>query len=272
MASPERPPFDKKSDDLPQIDDKERRPTEEAWNPAKFLAQLTSYQDNPNLPDYEEKIDSLENKFQEFGDQYARHWQEMIEQGLGGTPEKVAVLRENLRGKLLVDLGGGHTLGDGPKGIMQSIMQDVALELGVKDYVNVDRHFTRSRPSTFSFEPTDVTDELGIAQPKGMHVLYVREDMLAFLAHMQSETPNLAIALNGIDSFVIPDRGRFGRGDSYFKMFVKEIERVLPKGGVVLTQGSEDATEYFKDTVFEAAPGYSSEKGSLFGGQLWIKK
>lgn len=244
----------------------------ESWDPHKFLSQLTSYKDNPNLYDYEVKIDAIGGRCKDFGDQYARHWQKMLEQGTGRTPEKVAALREWLPGKLLVDLGGGYTLGDGPKGIMQSIMQDVALELGVKDYVNVDRHFTRSRPSAFSFEPTDVTEELGIAQPKGMHVLYVREDMLAFLAHMHRETPNLAIALNGIDSYVIPDQGRFDRGGSYFHMLVKEIERVLPKGGVVLTQGSEDATEYFKDTVFEAAPGYSSEKGAMFGGQLWIKK
>ncbi|MBI2552074.1 hypothetical protein HYW17_02125 [Candidatus Uhrbacteria bacterium] len=244
---------------------------EKAWDPDKFLAQLTSYQDNPQLPDYEEKMDALGDQFQEFGEQYADRWQEMIEQGLGGTPEMVAVLREKLRGKLLVDLGGGYTLGDGPRGIMQSIMQDVALELGVKDYVNVDRHFTKRRVSAF-FNPTDVTRRLGIEQPRGMHALYVQADMLAFLAHMQSETPNLTIALNGIDSFVIPDRARFGRGDSYFQMLVKEIARVLPKGGVVLTQGSEDATKYFDDAVFEAAPGYSKEKGAMFEGQVWVKK
>ena len=271
MSSREQPPGNNPGDLSPNGREV-REHVEETWDSAKFLARLTSYKGNPNLSDYEEKIARLSDRFQQFGDQYAEHWLEMVREGYGGTPEMVGVLREKLRGKLLLDLGGGYTLGKGSKGIMQSVMQDVSQELGVKEYINVDRHFTRQRPSPFSFAPTDVTEELGIPQPNGMHILYVQEDMLAFLAHMPSEVPNLAIALNGIDAFVVPTQQRYSPGGSYFEMLVKEIARVLPKGGVVLTQGSEDATEFIDDAIFEAAPGYSSEKGAAFRGQLWVKK
>lgn len=120
----------------------------------------------------------------------------------------------------------------------------------------------------------DVSEDLGIKRPEKMTVVYTPGDILAFLAQMPSESPNVVLVLNGIDTFVIPKRlsGRDPRSPSYHQMVADEILRVLPRGGAVMTWGSEDVTEHFTDENFEVAPGYSKEKGAMFSGQVWVKK
>lgn len=263
MSGPENPIDRSKTQNPVEKRDGERSP----WNPGDFLGNLKSYHDNQKLPEYEEMVATLKKRFQKFGDQYAIHWKEMLEGGF--EKEKIAFLHAELKGKTVIDLGGGYTIGKSETGIMPSAMQEVAQELGALVYVNIDQHLPRQEMD--SSMAGDRTESLGIKQPATMRVIYTQEDMLTFLAQMQNETPEIAIALNGIDDFVVPDARMFGYRDSYFKILAKEIARVLPIGGVALTWGSEDAVEFFNRVGLELAPGFPEGSG-MFAGQVWIKK
>ena len=120
MSGPENP-IDRGNTQNPmEKKDGEKLP----WNPGQFLGNLKSYHDNPKLPEYEEMVTTLKKSFQKFGDQYAIHWKEMLEWGL--EKEKIAFLHAELKGKIVIDLGGGYTIGESESGIMPSAMQEVA--------------------------------------------------------------------------------------------------------------------------------------------------
>ena len=105
---------------------------------------------------------------------------------------------------------------------------------------------------------------MGIKQPKAMHAIYVEGDMLEFLAEMPDQQPDVVLVLNGIDAFVIQDR-------ESRQALAKEIARVVPSGGAVLTCGSEDITDHLKKLGFAVAEGFP-KNGFPAYPQLWVRK
>lgn len=233
---------------------------QETWDPDAYIAELTAYQ----YDDHRRIIKALEEtgSFLQHGEQYAHNWETFLQDEQNEAIKKH--LLEKLHGTTIIDLGGGFTIGE--EGSAPSAMQEVAQELGASTYISVDRYL-RGR-ERLGYEPRDVTEEIGITQPERMHAIYVEDDMLRFLARMKSETPNITLTLNGIDAFLIPRHRDYGL--DYHEMLAQEIARVLPKGGMVLTCGSEEATAYFEKLGLELADGFDKE--GTAPPQVWIKK
>lgn len=230
---------------------------QEEWSADHFLHKLTPR--GRNAVAYHPIIREEKNRKPIYaeGEPYAEHWKNFLERA---TKEEVQLLKRKLHGKILIDLGGGISFDVKGKRCSPS-MQEVVQKLGVAVYVNVDRNFGHyAHPPSY---PKNLTKELRIVEPKGMHIAYTENDMLEFIMQMKDTTPNAAFALNGVDRWLIPGR-------AYHELLAKEITRVLPRGGVVLTCGSEDAVESYEwrglDLILgpkETWPAYP---------QMWEKK
>ena len=229
------------------------------WSGAKFLAELTNYH-NPNLVHQPEgshgvflhRIDNAnatEQVFNKYGDQFAKNWKMIMEDSSERETALIKLIQDKVTDKVMIDLGGGITQDERGHNA-PSFMQRVAEKLGASVYVNADRHLgvEVSYPNA---RPRDNTKELEIEQPpSGMHVIYTENDLLNFLSKMNTESPDVVIAINGIDDMVIneshiPDYDWNKRGRWYHKRVAEEVARVLPRGSVVLSAASE-APKYFE--------------------------
>ena len=189
---------------------------------------------------------------------YAEKWETAISDS---ETERVRFLKEQLKGKTLIDLGGGVLAGDSyAKLFGPGPMQSVAERLGVDTYVNVDAYYLGTYPFTTQ-EPWVKTKSLDMDQLKDMNVVYLQADMLHFLLGMADSTRGVAFAINGIDDNIVPER-------DYHRKLAKELARVLPEGGLVLSSGS-DVSQYLSGEGFELAP-YDKGSGGLT--ETWVKK
>lgn len=238
------------------------------WDAIEFLyRELLTREQPPGVQEYFHLAHGL-SKSEAPPENYTQHWSMLLgNKKREGYKEMIATLDKTLKGKVLIDLGGGRgevlsgSWVSGYATYAPAPMQAVAERFKVKTYVNVDRYHTSSRDL---IEPHNVTEDLGIEQPRGMHVVYEGGDMLTFLSKIPDQKTDMVLVLNGIDAFVIQKR-------SYREALAKEIARVVSRGGAVMTCGSEDITEYFKKLGFEVADGFSKD-GGLANPQLWIKK
>lgn len=107
-----------------------------------------------------------------------------------------------LGNKKLVDLGAGEP----------GTMIHFALRCGVSEYVAVDRYWDYSRRT-----------------PPFTNVSYVNQDMLEFLSEQPDSSAN--VVMLGIDNIVLGNEHTMA-GMRYAEMLLKQIQRVVPQGGI----------------------------------------
>lgn len=186
------------------------------------LPALLSYK-NPRAEEYARIIERVRKQVaaSEWGsppDEYAGDWQRVVEPKPDGNDSKYKkFLEKKLKGSLLIDLGGGRAADRTGK----THIGHVAEKLGVKTYINVER-FLSDNVSVDLF--TDVSEKVGVEQPKNTKIITVKGDMLDFISRLPDNSANFS--MNGIDHFVIED-------EEYHNALTTELTRTTKPGGVV---------------------------------------
>ena len=179
------------------------------------------------------------------------------------TGEKTnTVLREELNGKLLIDLGGAD-------GLMKKILQEKSV--AIKDYINVDKfYFTGRDYGLMEYTGVKGAEDLypKYAGPildkkteKGEFsfsyqgdTINVSAGMLDFLQYIADNSVD-AISINGIDENIV--------NTEYHNELANQIKRVLKSGGVVVGVDSDSISILDKDNIFElkwGLDGYDGKK------------
>lgn len=179
----------------------------------------------------------------EHPDRYAEYWD---------SSRYIEDLQRHLAGKVLVDLGGGQ---DGETALLSVLEKH---NIPVDWYVNVDVYNGHASYGQQSAEKYD--SETAVSQ--------ICADLLDAIQRIPTNAKGVAIALNGIDGFVIKSR-------EYHRQLAEEIDRVVAPGNVVLTKGSEDASDHWDESSYmynlRRAPGYEDAMAT-FEPVLWVKE
>tara|TARA_Y100000310_G_C20603932_1_gene774495 strand:- start:120 stop:989 length:870 start_codon:yes stop_codon:yes gene_type:complete len=237
----------------------EAKKQENRWN--YDLKNLFDTIDNPNRKKFRE-YDDLEEFFRENSvssddqEQYAENWNEP--RYLSDENNWNEKITPHIKGKTLIDLGGGR----------EPSFQDIAKRCGADWYVNIDRHLLDGMDHTNSPWRDVAYEFVDEEEQEPMKVSYTHAELLSSISLLEDETSEVVLVLNGIDDHVINDtthRRTYGKG--YHDVLAKEIVRVLPKGGAVLTCGST-ASDFFEDLGLKLARGYEK---SWNLPELWVK-
>lgn len=140
-----------------------------------------------------------------------------------------------LVGRPLTDLGCGTSI----------TMAKFAYGCGVTEYVGVDkynRYNTREEPE-LAARIREENRERG----SDFNIRYVAGDMLVYLASLPSDSTNLT--LNGIDLNTVSEYPAV-YADEYKDELVRQIERVVPEGGVVFGIDSDFFGRLIKSNNF----------------------
>ena len=156
------------------------------------------------------------------------------------------LLREKLRGRLLLDLGAGNT---------ESItaMAHLAAVLGASGYIAVDAYVDYNRAEGL------LDNFVGQSYP-GMVLRAFNDDMLLFLAKLEDGCAN--VVMNSIDRCMLVAPSHFV-GEMYGLELASEIARVVPAGGIAFGVNSPNLERLlrfgFRGKI--ETPGYIFTKG-----------
>lgn len=207
-----------------------------------FLRELLTYE-NPNLPKYQELITRehaddrsyIPKAFSElwlptYYNQYKKGEEKFFP---SLKQEKVLpYLKEKLRGRMLIDVGGGFA----------SYMAELAKKVNAKTYINIE--FTlrgMPKPETSpigpEYNPLKGTrrehefEHLPEEERKfPLESIDVKTDMLNFVSRLPSGS--CCFVVNGIDFYI-------AKYPEYRKALLEEIKRATENGGVVFGIGSD---------------------------------
>lgn len=143
---------------------------------------------------------------------YSETW--LRDPGMIETEEERKWFAERLRGRTLIDLGGG-----------QSSMQDFAADYGASTYVCVDRYGQTRESPVDPLHPEQESDPT-----ENLHEIAVKADMLDFISRLKDRSANLTI--NGVDLFIIGNR-------DYHEALARELVRVVGDEGIIFGDYSE---------------------------------
>ncbi len=142
----------------------------------------------------------------------AEYRRDLLGRNKGSAIEKT-FFRRRLKGKALIDLGGGPA----------NWSWNIAREFGSSTHINVDRYGSLNPPGPLK------PKLLGFHQDK-YSAWEINADMLDFISRVRSNIANCTI--NGIDDFIINDY-------RYHEAMAEEMVRVTKKGGLIFGYDSE---------------------------------
>ena len=192
--------------------------------PAIALGELLR-RTSPKLSEYRSLIASIEFE-RAMGSlppklTHADQWAQVFDDHLSRRVRSAGVqeIVDRTSGQLMLDLGGGE-----PPAERVSLLQDLAVLLGVSSFISVERYALANDQGIF---PAEISQDLGAAlqipQPPQTQAMLVQGDMLEFLAALPDNCCN--VTMNGIDGFVV-------HYPQYHDFVADELARVLLPGGV----------------------------------------
>lgn len=126
-------------------------------------------------------------------------------------PQIRNILSQSLNGQTLVDLGASEHWEE---------LYKFSKTLGVKQFIAVDKFWPTLDAGSRDKSRLKVIKKI---EDQDCSILLVKGDALEFVSRLKDSS--CCIALNGFDGSVVPSA-------SYHKELAKQIERVVPKGGV----------------------------------------
>jgi len=143
------------------------------------------------------------------------------------------IILNSLKGSPLIDLGGGTN----------SALSRFAITAGATQYLNVEIAAGPKEPTTPIWLPDHGPSDL-------MPAAILAADILDVLWRLPADSCNVAI--NAIDSFVIPLLASRQSGAGYPELLVKHLERIVPPGGVVFGISSDVFDHLLKSDCLES--------------------
>lgn len=174
--------------------------------------------DNPHLERYQQLIAREEARirriammpFQTQLSEWAAHYTTGNEYPFENS--SMEILRQRLRGSVLIDLGGG---------IWDSI-QNLARSHGVQTYIKIDRYLSKEEhPHPLTLMKDEENGE--------MRTIIINGDMLRFISALP--TGHFHFTVNGIDRFVIQAQG-------YHEALADELTRIVTGDSMIFGKQS----------------------------------